>query len=42
MLEMVEADTPDGEDATAKRYTFSIGDKTGALTITTPTFSGTA
>jgi hypothetical protein len=40
-LEMIEADTPGGEGFTAKRYTFSVGDKVGSLTIATPTFSGT-
>ena len=27
---------------TAKRYTFSVGDKIGSLTIATPIFCGTA
>ena len=42
ILEMVEADTPGGEGATAKRYTFRVADKTGSLTIAYPAYSGTA
>jgi hypothetical protein len=41
-LEMIEAYAPGGEGATAKRYTFSVGDKIGSLTIATPIFCGTA
>jgi hypothetical protein len=41
-LEMIETDTPGGEGVTTKRYTFSVGDKLGSLTIATPSFSGTA
>jgi hypothetical protein len=32
-LERVEADTPTGEGAHVKRYTFRVGDKEGSLTI---------
>lgn len=33
MLENVEANTKTGEGATAKRYTFRLGEKTGAMII---------
>ena len=41
-LEQIEADTPTGEGARAKRYTFSVGEKEGSLTIETPMHFGSA
>jgi hypothetical protein len=41
-LEQVETNTPGGEGATAKRYTFRIGNKEGSLIVETPMQSGSA
>jgi hypothetical protein len=41
-LENVESNTPTGEHATAKRYTFRNGGKTVALIIENPGITGTA
>jgi hypothetical protein len=41
-LERIETDTPTGEGAHTKRYTFRIGEKQGSLTIEVLTHAGRA
>jgi hypothetical protein len=41
-LEQVWADTPNGEGATAKQYTFRVGEKQGSLIIKAQTQFGSA
>lgn len=42
VLEQVEADTPTGEEARRKRYTFCVDNKETSLIIETQTRSGSA
>jgi hypothetical protein len=41
-LERIEADTPTGDRAHVKRYTFCVGDREGSLTIEALTHVGRA